>query len=72
MSQLENIEAIEKRLWGAADTLRANSNYASNEYFMPVMGLVFLRHAYSRYLTIKDDIEANLPTRGGVKRENAY
>jgi type I restriction enzyme M protein len=48
MPQLEHIEAIEKRLWTAADTLRANSNYASNEYFLPVMGLVFLRHAYSR------------------------
>ena len=68
MPQLENIEAIEKRLWSAADTLRANSNYASNEYFMPVMGLVFLRHAYSRYLAVKDGIEANLPTRGGAKR----
>ena len=65
MSQLENIEAIEKRLWSAADTLRANSNYASNEYFMPVMGLVFLRHAYSRYLAVKDEIIASLPTRGG-------
>ena len=43
MPQLEHIEAIEKRLWGAADTLRANSNYASNEYFLPVMGLIFLR-----------------------------
>ena len=32
--QLEHIETIEKRLWGAADTLRANSNYASNEYFL--------------------------------------
>lgn len=68
MPQLLNIEAIEKRLWSAADTLRANSNYASNEYFMPVMGLVFLRHAYSRYLAVKDDIEATLPTRGGAKR----
>jgi hypothetical protein len=47
MAQLEHIEAIEKRLWSASDTLRANSNYASNEYFLPVMGLVFLRHAYS-------------------------
>ena len=46
MAQLENIEEIEKRLWGSADNLRANSNYASNEYFMPVMGLIFLRHAY--------------------------
>ncbi|MGG7622205.1 hypothetical protein [Bacillus coreaensis] len=41
MSPLENIEAIEKGLWGAADTLRSNSNYASNEYFMPVMGKVY-------------------------------
>jgi len=65
---LEHIEAIEKRLWTAADTLRANSNYASNEYFLPVMGLVFLRHAYSRYLSVKDAIEANLPTRGGKTR----
>jgi type I restriction enzyme M protein len=56
MGQLEHIEAIEKRLWGAADTLRSNSNYASNEYFMPVMGLIFLRHAYSRYLAVKDEI----------------
>jgi len=67
MPQLEHIEAIEKRLWTAADTLRANSNYASNEYFLPVMGLVFLRHAYSRYLAVKDDIEAGLPSRGGMK-----
>lgn len=68
MAQLEHIEAIEKRLWSAADTLRANSNYASNEYFMPVMGLVFLRHAYSRYLGVKDAIEVGLPTRGGKTR----
>ncbi len=68
MAQLEHIEAIEKRLWSAADTLRANSNYASNEYFLPVMGLVFLRHAYSRFLGVKDAIEVGLPTRGGKTR----
>ena len=68
MAQLEHIEAIEKRLWSAADTLRANSNYASNEYFMPVMGLIFLRHAYSRYLSVKDEIVAHLPKRGGKTR----
>ena len=68
MPQLEQIEAIEKRLWKAADTLRANSNYASNEYFLPVMGLVFLRHAYSRFLAVKDCIEAGLPRRGGKAR----
>lgn len=68
MSQLQNIEAIEKRLWGAADLLRANSGLASNEYFMPVMGLIFLRHAYSRYLAVKPGIEAGLPSRGGKTR----
>ena len=40
MAQLEHIEAIERRLWGAADQLRVNSNYASNEYVLPVMGLL--------------------------------
>ncbi len=68
MQQLQNIEAIEKRLWKAADTLRSNSELASNEYFLPVMGLIFLRHAYSRYLNVKVDIEKNLPSRGGKTR----
>ena len=68
MPQLEHIDAIERRLWSAADTLRANSEHASNEYFLPVMGLVFLRHAYSRYLAVKDGIVAGLPTRGGRMR----
>ncbi len=35
---------------------------------MPVMGLIFLRHAYSRYLAVKPEIEASLPSRGGVTR----
>jgi len=69
MSQLEHIEAIEKRLWSAADTLRANSNFAANEFFMPVMGLIFLRHAYSRYLAVRDEVIKSLPSRGGKTRE---
>ena len=65
---IENIEAVEKRLWNSADNLRANSNYASNEYFLPVMGFIFLRHAYSRYLAVKPEIETSLPSRGGKLR----
>ncbi|MEI8651041.1 type I restriction-modification system subunit M N-terminal domain-containing protein [Paraglaciecola sp. Hal342] len=67
MAQLENIEAIEKRLWKSADTLRANSELASNEYFLPVMGLIFLRHAYSRFLAVKDDIVETLPAEGKTR-----
>ncbi|MCY4301238.1 MAG: N-6 DNA methylase [Aestuariivita sp.] len=65
---LEHIGAIEKKLWGSADTLRANSNFASNEYFIPVMGLIFLRHAYQRFQTARDEIIPTLPTRHGKPR----
>lgn len=65
---MEHVGEIEKRLWSVADHLRANSNFASNEYFMPVMGLIFLRHAYSRFLRVQDEIKASLPSRGGVTR----
>jgi len=61
MPQLEHFTAIKKRLWTAADTLRANSNYASNEYYLPVMGLVFLRHAYSRYKNDYTSLRGSLP-----------
>jgi type I restriction enzyme M protein len=59
---------FEEKLWQAADTLRANSGVPSNEYFLPVMGLLFLRYAYSRYLAVKDVVEASLPVRGGKRR----
>jgi type I restriction enzyme M protein len=68
MSQLENIEKIEKELWASADNLRANSGLPSNEYFMPVMGLIFLRHAYNRFLRVKTQLEESLPKRGGLTR----
>jgi len=65
---MESIEQIEKRLWSSADNLRANSNYASNEYFLPVMGLIFLRHAFSRFERVKAQVEPTLPKRGGKAR----
>src|SRR6266700_4041958 len=45
----ENLEQLEDSLWKAADNLRANSGLASNEYCMPVLGVIFLRHATNRY-----------------------
>lgn len=65
---MREIEALEKRLWNAADQLRANSGLGSNEYFLPVMGLIFLRHAHNRFLKVKDEVEKELPKRGGVPR----
>ncbi|MBK0403058.1 N-6 DNA methylase [Adhaeribacter sp. BT258] len=65
---MENLEQIERRLWSAADQLRANSKLTSTEYSMPVLGLIFLRHAFNRFLVVKDEVEANLPKRQGVTR----
>lgn len=36
---------ITKRLWDAADQLRANSKLKASEYSIPVLGLIFLRYA---------------------------
>ncbi|MDQ0257091.1 type I restriction enzyme M protein [Evansella vedderi] len=66
---MENIESIEKRLWEAADDLRANSKLTSTEYYMPVLGLIFLRHAFNRYLKVEAEIKKSLPSRGGVTRQ---
>ena len=56
---LIGIEQFEADLWKVADTLRANSNLASNEYFMPILGLIFLRHATNRYYAAMSGIEAD-------------
>jgi type I restriction enzyme M protein len=44
-----NIAQIETSLWDAAYQLRANSNLTATEYSVPVLGVVFLRHASNRY-----------------------
>jgi type I restriction enzyme M protein len=52
-----NIAQVESSLWEAADLLRANSNLPSSEYCMPVLGVIFLRHATNRYQTALQAIE---------------
>jgi type I restriction enzyme M protein len=46
---MQDIEKLEATLWEAADNLRANSHKSSSEYCMPVLGVIFLRHATNRY-----------------------
>lgn len=65
---MANIDQVETRLWEAADQLRANSALTSTEYFMPVMGLIFLRHATNRFRIAEQAIKQNLPKRGGKTR----
>lgn len=55
-----NIQQLENELWEAADQLRANSTLTAAEYSMPVLGLIFLRHADNRYKVFLPDIEADM------------
>lgn len=55
----QNIGQVETSLWEAADQLRANSNLTATEYSMPVLGVIFLRHATNRYQTALKSIEAD-------------
>ena len=71
---LTGIERFEADLWKVADNLRANSNLASNEYFLPILGLIFLRHATNRYYEAKKAIEEDrtagrMPDRPLVKAD---
>ena len=60
-----NIRKLETELWEAADLLRADSKVTSQEYCMPVLGLIFLRYAYSRFKYVEAEILKDRPVRNG-------
>ena len=60
-----SIKKLEADLWESADLLRAGSKLTSNQYCMPVLGLLFLRYAYSRYKMVEDEILKDRPVRNG-------
>lgn len=45
----KELKNLKDTLWAAADTLRAESGLKSNEYATPILGLIFLRFAESKY-----------------------
>ena len=60
-----NIKKLEDDLWTSADLLRSGSALTSNQYCMPVLGLIFLRYAYSRFKMVEAELLKSLPTRNG-------
>ena len=65
----KDIEKLEADLWEAADNLRANSKLTSSDYFMPVLGVIFLRHAANRFEAATRQIEADQAA-GRMPRRN--
>lgn len=61
----KSLKKLEADLWESADLLRADSKLTSNQYCMPVLGLLFLRYAYGRFKKVEAEILKNRPSRGG-------
>lgn len=65
MATAVNIKKLEADLWESADLLRSGSKLTSNQYCMPVLGLLFLRYAYSRFKKVEEELLKNRPSRAG-------
>ena len=59
------IKKLEADLWESADLLRQGSKLTSQQYCMPVLGLLFLRYAYSRFKRVEAEILKDRPVRNG-------
>ena len=60
-----SIRKLESELWDSADLLRQGSKLTSNQYCMPVLGLIFLRYAYGRFKKVEAEILKDRPSRNG-------
>ena len=65
-----NYTEIEKRLWEAADELRANSKLKPSEYSVPVLGLIFLLYADYKFALVEQELAGRSSRRRTVGKEN--
>ncbi|WP_017319311.1 type I restriction-modification system subunit M [Mastigocladopsis repens] len=63
-----NTTDLEKRLWDAADELRANSKLKSSEYSIPVLGLIFLRYADWKFTKVEEELKNTGSRRRGISK----
>ncbi|WP_017754681.1 class I SAM-dependent DNA methyltransferase [Calidifontibacillus oryziterrae] len=67
----EQLKDLKARLWASADQLRANSGLKSTEYATPILGLIFLRFAESKYKQYEADINAEYEKHRGTRMERS-
>ena len=65
----KTIKDLEKRLWDTADELRANTGLKASEYSTPILGLIFLKFADSKYHTYEEEINKEYQELKGGRRE---
>ena len=67
-----NNNDIEKKLWDAADEMRANSKLKSSEFSVPVLGLIFLRYADFKFTTAEDKLRGKETGRRQIGRNDYH
>ncbi|MER9665227.1 class I SAM-dependent DNA methyltransferase [Mesorhizobium sp. M0203] len=67
-----DLAEVEKRLWSVADQLRANSGLKPSEYSRPVLGLLFLRYAETRFAAVEKELQPREGSRLGPPGPDAY
>lgn len=65
----EEFKKLKDDLWASADQLRANSGLKSTEYATPILGLIFLRFAESKYSKFEAEINAEYNKLKGTRIE---
>ncbi|MBW2000384.1 MAG: SAM-dependent DNA methyltransferase [Deltaproteobacteria bacterium] len=66
------LNQIEKRLWDAADELRANSRLKASEYGVPVLGLIFLRYADHKFSHAEKELAARATGRRNIGKTDYH
>lgn len=65
-----DIYQIADRLWETADELRANSHLKAGEYSIPVLGLIFLKFADSRFTQAETELAGTATGRREIGKAN--
>lgn len=67
-----DIQSLEKELWKTADDLRQGAGLKSSDYAQPILGLIFLRFADSKYNQELGKIEAEYKRCKGTLKEKPF
>lgn len=65
----EELKDLKARLWKTADQLRSGSGLKPTKYSPPILGLIFLRFANSKYAKAEEKITAEYNSRKGTRAE---
>jgi type I restriction enzyme M protein len=65
-----DIHEIADRLWKTADELRANSHLKGAEYSIPVLGLIFLKFADSRFTQVEIELAGKRTGRREIGKDD--